>query len=520
MKHSQTIVHAPERPQIPWLKFADAFLAVAQKHPNKIAVIDESRHCSWGEFSLLARSIAGRLVKEGITPGQRIAALSDNSVEYLALYCGVVLAGACMTPLPTSANAATLSKMLENCDAQHLFVSSPYASLAKSLGMASTIDLTSLKDWANAPPIDHVIEVPSNGYFDLIYSSGTTGTPKGIVHDHLFRGRQLDRMPRFGLDGDACLIMSTPLYSNTTLVAVLPVLAKGGTIVSMGKFNALKFLELSQKHAVTHAMLVPVQYMRIMAVPEFDQYDLSAYRAKLSTSAPLPAPLIRDILDRWPGGQYEFYGMTEGGVSTILDCANFPDKLDTVGSLAEGCDARVIDENGKALPDGSYGEIVGRSGSMMTCYLNAEQSTCDAIWRDNDGLDFIRTGDMGRFDEDGFLHLMDRKKDMIISGGFNIYAADIERVLRDHPAVIDVAVIAIPSDQWGETPLGLVVLRDDKPTSAAKILEWANEYLGKTQRLSAIKIRDTLPRNAIGKIDKRALRVPFWPQKDNAPKAV
>lgn len=512
MQDTRTVLRAPEGSDHPHLDFATAFFEAGVQNPKKTAVIDETGVLTWAELSHLARCVAARLIADGIQPGERVAALADNSADYIALYCGALLAGACMAPLPTSAKPETLTKMVLNCEAKQLFAGPGYVDIAEALDAAPVVPLTDLPSWAGNKPMAQPVAVSPDTYFDLIYSSGTTGTPKGIVHDHRFRSRQLDRMPRFGLGEDACLIMSTPLYSNTTLVAVLPVLAKGGTVVSMRKFNSTQFLELSQTHAVTHAMLVPVQYMRLMNDPDFDNYDLSSYRVKLSTSAPLPGPLIRDILSRWPGEQYEVYGMTEGGASTILDCAAFPDKLDTVGCLAEGCDARVIDENGDELPAGSFGEIVGRSGSMMPGYLNAEESTRAIVWRDSDGKDFIRTGDMGRFDEDGFLHLMDRKKDMIISGGFNIYAADLERVLRDHPDVADVAVIAIPSTQWGETPLGLVILRPGADETGPTICDWANTRLGKTQRLSGIEIRETLPRNAIGKIEKRALRMPYWPQ--------
>jgi acyl-CoA synthetase (AMP-forming)/AMP-acid ligase II len=214
-------------------------------------------------------------------------------------------------------------------------------------------------------------------------------------------------------------------------------------------------------------------------------------------------------MKRWPGNIMEFYGMTEGGPGTVLDCAAYPDKWDTVGKPQEGADMRVIDEDGNELPYGSYGEVVGRSGSMMPGYHNNPEKTREATWVSPDGEHFVRTGDMGRFDEDGFLHLLDRKKDMIISGGFNIYAADLESVLRRHPDVADVAVIAIPSREWGETPLGLVVPRR-KDADPDAIREWANDQLGKTQRVSKVEFRDDLPRSEIGKILKRELREPYW----------
>ena len=332
---------------------------------------------------------------------------------------------------------------------------------------------------------------------------------KGILHDHRFRSRQLLRITRFGLTGDDRLVISTPIYSNTTLFGMLPTLSLGATLIVMAKFDTQGFLRLSQSMRPTHAVLVPVQYMRLMAEPGFDDHDLTSYRCKFSTSAPLPGSLIAQVMARWPGNLFEVYGMTEGGISTVLDCVAYPDKLDTVGKPAEGCDARIIDEAGNQLAPGEYGEIVGRSGSMMPGYLHADDKTREILWRSPEGLDFIRTGDMGRIDEDGFIHLLDRKKDMIISGGFNIYAADLEKVLRDHPDVADVAVIAVPSRAWGETPLGLVVAKGN--ATEAEICDWANAKLGKTQRLSRVEIRTDLPRSEIGKVLKKELRDAYWP---------
>lgn len=489
--------------------FGAALAASAAADPDKIAVIDGDTRLDWAEFYIRVSRVAAQLAARGYGRGDMIAALSENSADYLTLYCGVLLSGACMVPLPQSAALPALQKMRADCGATLLFTSATQREVADQLAAEVVIDLADLMTWAGDAPINAPADVAADDLFDMIYSSGTTGTPKGIAHDHRFRARQLNRMPLFGLNDTAVVMMSTPLYSNTTLVAVLPVLAAGGTVVSMPKFDAGQFLELSQTHKVSHAMLVPVQYMRLMGHPDFDRYDLSAYRAKMSTSAPLPGPLIERILNRWPGELYEIYGMTEGGVSTVLNCRAHPDKLDTVGTPAEGCDVRIIDEAGNELSPTQYGEIVGRSGSMMPGYYNAQDKTDEVLWRDANGFDYIRTGDMGRFDEDGFLHLLDRRKDMIISGGFNIYATDLEHVLRAHPAVADVAVIAVPSEAWGETPLGLVALKSGATDNAEDICAWANEQLGKTQRLSAVVLRDDLPRSEIGKVLKRELRAEY-----------
>jgi acyl-CoA synthetase (AMP-forming)/AMP-acid ligase II len=257
-------------------------------------------------------------------------------------------------------------------------------------------------------------------------------------------------------------------------------------------------------------MLVPVQYKRIMDLPDFDAFDLSSMRVKFSTSAPLRAELKADVLARFPGKLIEYYGLTEGGGVTVLVADDQPDKLHSVGKPVPGCEIRLIGEDGREVPQGALGEICGRSPTMMAGYFGRDDLTEAYIWRDTAGQIYFRSGDMGRFDEDGFLILSDRKKDMIISGGLNIYADDLERVLLADPDVDDAAVIGVPSEAWGETPLGLVVLRDGATRTALQVCDAANAHLGKSQRLCRVEIRESLPRSTIGKILKRDLRTPYW----------
>ena len=252
--------------------------------------------------------------------------------------------------------------------------------------------------------------------------------------------------------------------------------------------------------------MVPVQYQRIMARPDFGNFDLSSFKYKFCTSAPFSAALKANVLARWPGGLVEFYGMTEGGGTCILDAHAYPDKLHTVGRPTEGHDIRLIDDAGREVAPGEAGEVVGHSPGMMSGYHGQPDKTREAEWYAPDGKRFIRTGDIGRFDADGFLILFDRKKDMIISGGFNIYPSDLEAQLREHPAVADVSVVGVPSEQWGETPVAFVVRREGDATSADALREWLNARVGKTQRLADLQCVDELPRSAIGKVLKRELR--------------
>ncbi|WP_046241171.1 class I adenylate-forming enzyme family protein, partial [Delftia tsuruhatensis] len=338
------------------------------------------------------------------------------------------------------------------------------------------------------------------------YSSGTTGVPKGIVQSWAMRWAHVQRAIHNGYGPDAVSLCATPLYSNTTLVAALPTLGLGGTLVLMRKFDAAHYLELAERHHATHTMLVPVQYQRLMQCPGFDGADLSRLQHKFCTSAPFHPALKAEVLRRWPGRLIEYYGMTEGGVRCELHCHDFPDKLHTVGRPGPGADIRFIDEQGRELPPGEQGEIVGRSAGMMSGYHRLPDKTQEAEWFDAQGLRFIRSGDVGRLDEDGFIVLGDRKKDMIITGGFNVYPSDIESVLLQHPQVAECAVIGVPSDAWGETPVAYAVARPDATPSATELREWLNARVGKTQRVAELRLAASLPRSEIGKVLKRALR--------------
>jgi long-chain acyl-CoA synthetase len=274
----------------------------------------------------------------------------------------------------------------------------------------------------------------------------------------------------------------------------------------MPKFDAKAWLELAHVHRATHTMLVPVQYERLLAHPAFDTTNLPSFRYAFSTSAPLREQTKREVLRRWPVALVEFYGMTEGGGSCILEARQHPDKLHTVGRPAPGHVLRLIDEAGCEVGVGEAGEIVGRSPSMMTGYHGRPEATREAEWFDAHGQRYIRTGDVGRFDADGFLQLVDRRKDVIISGGFNLYPSDLEAVLRTHPQVLDVAVVGVASPQWGESPVAFVVRRGEGVVDASALLAWAHARLGKTQRLQALYWIDALPRSPIGKVLKRDLR--------------
>jgi long-chain acyl-CoA synthetase len=484
----------------------------ARQRPNQTALIQGERSVTWAQLDAMADRVAASLQRDGLRPTGSIAICSSNSLEYAAVFLGALRAGVTVAPLAIQSSAAQLQGMVADCGARHFFVDRGVPSFETP---AQRIFLDaggtpSFERWlAPAGARPRPVEIQPQWPFNIIYSSGTTGTPKGIVQPHAMRWMHVARSENYDYGPDSVTLIATSLCSNTTLVSFFPTIAKGGCVaLAAPKFDAAAYLALAQKVRATHTMLVPVQYQRIMALPDFGRHDLSSFHMKFCTSAPFHAHLKADILKRWPGGLVEFYGMTEGGGTCILEAHNYPDKLHTVGKPAEGHDIRVIDEDERELAAGEVGEIVGRSGAMMTAYHNQPAKTREAEWYDGEGVRYIRSGDVGRFDEDGFLTLMDRRKDMVISGGFNVYPSDLEAVLRKHPRVADAAVVGMPSEEWGETPVAFVVPAADAPPEE-ELRAWANAQLGKTQRLSAIRYLDELPRSDIGKVLKRQLREAF-----------
>ena len=484
---------------------------------NRRALTCEGESLTWSQLGARVLNMAGAIAAAPGDPARPIALVGLNSLDLVVAYLGVVAARRCAVPLPVSATPEIVAGMVDDSDPLLILADAAGFALISADNAARTIGLdfaaagvTPLADFlARGAPLDAPADVAANTDFNIIYSSGTTARPKGIVHSHAMRYRQASR-GTFGLAPDSTMLLATPLYSNTTIMPMLATLYHGGHVVLMRKFSAGAYLDLAVRHGATHTMLVPVQYQRILAEPGFATHDLSAFVVKQCTGAPLAPTLKRAVVERWPGRLLEIYGLTEGGCTCILDVGAAPDKAHTVGKPAAGNDIRIIDEAGNLLPPGQAGEIVGRSPAMMTGYFRNPSATHAFYWHDDQGTRFHRTGDIGAFDADGYLTLLDRKKDMIISGGFNIYASDLERTLLEHPAVEDVAVIAVPSETWGETPLGLVVLKPHATADAASLLAWANARVGKLQRLSAIELRPTLPRSPAGKLLKPELKKPYW----------
>lgn len=496
----------------------------AAHRPGRAAVIDGERSCNWAEFAAGTGALGNALRSAGLRKGDRVVVLMQNSFEMVEAMFGVLCAGMVAVPLNVSITDDAVAAMIANSRARALIASDPHLDrvdqireqiesqietrfLAPDAARPGWLDYVAFRDSGRgaAAPVD----IAPGDECNIIYSSGTTGLPKGIVHDHYCRAAWASEMAMsLRYHSAARTLCSLGLFSNISWVAMLATIAVGGTIVLQRRFSVTEWFEIVSRERITHTAMVPLQFQKILDGLEQNTQDLSSLDAYMCCGSPLASATKRAIRDRLPGQFIELYGLTEGLV-TILDPEDLEHKTESVGLPCPGQSIAIVDDDGVQLETGGVGEIVGLSRFIMAGYLDNDAANEAATWQHPSGQRWLRTGDIGRLDDEGYLYLVDRKKDMIISGGQNIYPADIEEVLLRHDAVRELAVIGVNSRKWGETPLAVVVLADNEEIDADALTVWANQHLGKQQRIAATVFVDELPRNPNGKVLKRELRDRF-----------
>ena len=493
-------------------------------YPKKIAVVCEGRKLTWKELNSRANRVAGGLKSAGISKGDRVAIVSQNCLEYPEIMFGALKAGGVIVPVSTMLQKETAGRELQDAGAKAVFAAHPFLSLVSEYKESSLRIVLEGREpgWdayenflsAGCPEDPGVIPSPEDPY-NIVYSSGTTGIPKGIVHTHEARVFfALTCGLEFRVHNQAVSLISTPIYTNGTQLIFLPTVLVGGTLVLMRSFEPLAFLELVQRQRCTHAFLVPTQSIRIMEHPRFLDYDASSIEVLLSAAAPLSKETKGEMLRKFAKSKLvELYGITEG-ISTVLRPDEQFSRPGSVGKPRLGGDIKIIDNDGNELPAGEAGEIVGTNYSMMAGYYRDPEKTRESQWHDRRGRLYLKTGDVGRLDEDGYLYILDRKKDLIISGGINIYPRDIEEILLTHPEVAEAAVIGIPHREWGERPVAIAVKKNNKSViSEEELKNWVNSRLAAYQRLAAVEFHPFLPRNDLGKVMKHVLRAGAGPAK-------
>jgi len=494
--------------------------ANAQKYPAARAVDDLSTQLSWRELEELSNQVANSLCSQGLHSGDTVAIMASNSAYYVCVYVGILKAGGVVAPLSEFLDSRSLLAILKDCKPTFLFASKFNFDVID--GLRKNFKNLPVQTWVSLDeknegwePLNDFLQLSSsmapqhniqaNSMSTLVYSSGTTGLPKGISHSHAVRAMLGANFASVGFTPSTKTLLATPMCSNWTLTGLLPTLWAGGCTIIMPSFSHTQFLEICEKEQPDFTFLVPQQFYRVLDDPKFDTYLLGDNLAKFCAGAPMSVARKQEVINRWPGGFIEIYGLTESAITTSLILKDFPDKIASVGAPTEGVSVRILDDNDTVLPVGEAGEIVGRSPYVMMGYHNLEEATESLLWNDENGITYMRTGDVGYLDEDGFLYIVDRKKDMIISGGLNVYPSDIEQVLNSHPDVTESAVVPFANEKWGETPYAFITMKEQSATLPEDIKSWANNQLSKHQKVCGISVVDTFPRGSLDKILKKEL---------------
>lgn len=462
-----------------------------------------------------AERIAARLRAEGCVPGDRVAVIGHPSLAWVEVMVGAMFARCAFAPLSTSLTVDEQRILLADAQPRLIFADPVFADQG-ACPAETTVRLDTLDAWVAAGPgVGEPAEPQPDDLFSIIYSSGTTGIPKGIAHTAGGRAEFIHARPRPGFGPGRIGYVSTSLYTNFSFLGMITPLHWGAGVSVPARFTVDGFLQACEAERITDVSLVPVQVKRVFEHPDFDPARIASLQFTMISGSPIDMAVKRKLVELWPGRIVDSYGTTETGGIATLDLKAFPDKLDTVGKIMDGVDPAILDEDGTVLPAGEIGEISAVTPMPMDGYYNREELTADSTWRDAQGRRFLRTGDVGYIGEDGFLRITGRSKDMIISGGLNIFASDIEAVLHEHPAVAEAAVIAVPDERWGESPYAIVALRENADIDGAALLGWLQGKLARTSWPKGLELMPALPRNDMGKVLKRVLREPFWAGRQN-----
>ncbi len=498
-----------------YLNLGTILLAQANEQPDEAAIRAGDRTITFGELDRAARGVATSLVERGVTPGDKVALLVPNVAEFTIAYFGILYAGATVVPINVLAAAPEVTYFLEDSGARVLVVHPLFEAAgregAKPLGADVVLavpgdEADTIGALAQASPCDEPHKTSPQDTAVILYTSGTTGKPKGaeLTHSNLFVNcakvvpglipplertdyRALATLPLFHSFGQTCI-------QNATIAA-------GGTFTLLPRFEPTEAFELIQRDQITIFAGVPTMYFALLHHENADAFDVSCLRVCLTGGAPMPLEVMNAFEAKFDVSILEGFGLSETSPVASFAVMHKPRKAGSIGYPVWGVDMCIMDDSGKRLPDGERGEICIRGHNIMKGYLGRPDATKEAMQ-----YGWFHSGDVGYRDDDGCYWIVDRKKDMILRGGFNVYPREVEEVLYEHEAVVEAAVIGVPHDSHGEEVKAVVALGAGKSATADEIKAFAKEKLAAYKYPRIVEIVDELPKGPTGKILKRELR--------------
>jgi acyl-CoA synthetase (AMP-forming)/AMP-acid ligase II len=492
--------------------------------PDREAVRYGQQSWTWAQLSDRVRRNAAAQLAEGLKPGDRVAYLDKNHPAALETALACALVGTANAVVNFRLAPDEIRYIINDSEAQVVFVGTEFLPVLEKLrDELPTVrkvvvvggEQDEYEDWLAAQePLGPVEPLPADTSFLQLYTSGTTGFPKGaMLTNASITAHATSSVHMIDIDGQDTAMVAMPLFHVGGSAWALVAMYHGAKIVVVREIAPVALLDEIVEQKVTHAFLVPAVFGFLLQVPDVAERDYSNVRGLLYGASPMPLPLLRRSMEAFKTDFYQVYGMTEasGGV-VILGAEEHRDRanehrLTSAGKAAEGVELAIVDPvSGERLGPDQRGEVWVRTAQLMSGYWRKPEANAAALTPDG----WLRSGDAGFIDADGYLYIADRIKDMIISGGENVYPAEIERVLVEYPDVAEVAVIGVPDEKWGEVGMAFVVPKAGTTIDPEALLTYCKEHLASYKAPRAVTVTAELPRNATGKVLKRQLREPFW----------
>ena len=509
---------------------ADIPAAQARTRGDAVAVKFGTRETSFAQLDARSNRMARALISAGVVPGDRVSVLTKNHDGWYPLFFGTARARACLAPVNCRLAAGEIAFILGDAGPKLLFVGEDFFEIV----LAAVADLEnpprlialygehsafeSLDAWLGDASDAPLADAPllSDDVLQL-YTSGTTGRPKGVVLANRNYRRFLEmatEVDGFAYDEDETVMIVMPLFHVAGTNVSFSGLAQGGRLVLVKDFSADDAIRMMNEERVAHAFLAPAMIQMMLQQPEVEAGDYSRLRSIAYGASPIAEDVLRRARKVFGCDFVQFYGMTESsGAGSYLSPSahDLPGKLTSCGQPWPGTEMAILDGAGRPLGDGEIGEIAIRGDIVMKEYWNRAEATAETViggW--------LHTGDVGYRDADGFYFVHDRIKDMIVSGGENVYPAEVESAIMGCPGIADVAVIGVPDDKWGEAVKALIVPAPGAHVESADVIAWARERIAAYKTPKSVDIIDALPRNPSGKVLRRELRAPYWEGRDRA----